>query len=56
MYLATRALADAVDRLLAQGVLGDATPGSDAFLQEPADSSAEAEARSELARLRHELP
>jgi phage shock protein A len=54
--LATRARADAVDRLLAQGVLGDATPGSDAFLQELADSSAEAEARSELARLRHELP
>jgi phage shock protein A len=55
MILATRARADAVDRLLARGVLGDAALGSDPFLQELADSSAEAEARTELARLRGEL-
>jgi phage shock protein A len=55
MILATRARADAVDRLLAHGVLGDAPLASDAFLQELADSSAEAEARSELARLRREV-
>jgi phage shock protein A len=55
MILATRARADAVDRLLARGILGDAGLGSDPFLQELSDSSAEAEARTELARLRDEL-
>jgi hypothetical protein len=55
MILATRARADAVDRLLARGALGDAALAPDAFLRELADSSAEAEARSELARLRAEV-
>jgi phage shock protein A len=55
MILATRARADAVDRLLARGVLGDAALAPDAFLRELADSTAEAEARSELARLRSEV-
>ena len=54
MILATRARADAVDRFLARGALGDAALAPDPFLRELADSTAEAEARSELARLRSE--
>ena len=55
LVLATRARADAVDRLLAGGVLSEAPLAPDPFLQELADSSAQAEARSELARLRAEV-
>jgi phage shock protein A len=55
LILAARARADAVDRLLAHGVLGDVALAPDAFLRELADSSAQAEVRSELARLRAEV-
>jgi phage shock protein A len=55
LVLATRARASAVDRMLAQGAAGGGALAPDAFLRELADSSAEAEARSELARLRAHL-
>ena len=55
LILATQARADVVDRLLARGVLGEAALASDAFMREVADSAAQAEVRSELARLRSEV-
>jgi phage shock protein A len=55
LVLATRARASAVDRLLAQGTAGSSALAPDPFLRELADSTAEAEARDELARLRAEL-
>ena len=53
--MAGRARADAVDRLLARGWLGDASLAPDAFLEEVTDSAADAEAKQELARIRREL-
>jgi phage shock protein A len=55
MILATRSRAEAVDRLLARGALDSGALTPDAFLQELADSAAESEAKSELARLRREV-